>query len=197
MKSIASLRRVLLQQRAHVPRRQLIQLKQQKRTFGSNSGPLVIFDEFDRLFNQAFGRTALAPWVGEHFAAPLPRIWQPRLDLRENSDNTITAAFELPGLRKEDVSIELQGNLLTIRGEHSEEKVEEPSSKDSAQNGASSSTDGTQAPEKESKPKYILRERHYGSFSRTIPVPEGTNPESIKASVENGVLQGHLPEGET
>ena len=83
-------------------------------------------------------------------------------------NNLITATFELPGLKKEDVTIDLQNNRLIVSGEvnFSDEKEE---------NG------------------YVVKERRSGRFSRTVPIPQGTKPEDIKASMENGVLTVTYP----
>ena len=113
-----------------------------------------------------------------------------RLDLHEDKDkNLVTATFELPGLAKENVNIDLTDNVLTISGE---------------------STISSERDEK----GYAVRERRYGKFSRSLPVPQGikvspvgfpipcgnrlilTNaeqPEDIKASMENGVLTVTFP----
>ena len=83
-------------------------------------------------------------------------------------NNLITATFELPGLKKEDVTIDLQNNRLSVSGEanFSDEKEE---------NG------------------YVVKERRSGRFSRTVPIPQGTKPEDIKASMEHGVLTVTYP----
>ena len=83
-------------------------------------------------------------------------------------NNLITATFELPGLKKEDVTIDLQNNRLIVSGEanFSDQKEE---------NG------------------YVVKERRSGRFSRTVPIPQGTKPEDIKASMENGVLTVTYP----
>ena len=83
-------------------------------------------------------------------------------------NNLITATFELPGLKKEDVTFDLQNNRLIVSGEanFSDEKEE---------NG------------------YVVKERRSGRFSRTVPIPQGTKPEDIKASMENGVLTVTYP----
>jgi HSP20 family protein len=73
-----------------------------------------------------------------------------RLDLHENAETKqITATFELPGLNKEDVSIDIHNNRLTVSGETK-------FSKDSEENG------------------YVVKERRRGKFSRTLPLPAGT-----------------------
>ena len=73
-----------------------------------------------------------------------------RMDVHEDTkNNTITAMFELPGLKKEDVNIDVHNNLLTVSGES---KI----SSDREETG------------------YAVRERRYGRFSRSIPLPDGT-----------------------
>jgi len=98
-----------------------------------------------------------------------PKPLRPRMDLHENAEaNTVTATFELPGLRKEDVQIDVHNGRLGISGESkiSEEREEN---------------------------EYAVRERRYGKFSRTLQLPQGANVEDIKASMENGVLTVTFP----
>ena len=92
-----------------------------------------------------------------------------RVDVHESPENNlVTASFELPGLKKEDVTIDLQNGRLIVSGEakYSDEKEE---------NG------------------YVVKERRSGKFSRAVPVPQGTKPEDIKASMEHGVLTVTYP----
>ena len=71
------------------------------------------------------------------------------MDLHEDAEkNLVTATLELPGLKKEDVSIDIHNNALTVSGES---KV----STEHDENG------------------YAVRERRYGKFSRTLPLPQG------------------------
>jgi HSP20 family protein len=75
------------------------------------------------------------------------------MDVHEDKEkNTVTATFELPGLAKENVNIDVHNNLLTVSGES---KI----SSERDEHG------------------YAVRERRYGKFSRSIPLPQG-----IKAS---------------
>ncbi len=77
------------------------------------------------------------------------------MDVHEDSaSNTVTATFELPGLKKEDVNIDVHNNVLTISGES---KI----SSDRDENG------------------YAIRERRFGRFERSLPLPQG-----IKVSSE-------------
>lgn len=72
-----------------------------------------------------------------------------RMDVHEDAkQNTVTATFELPGLKKENVSIDVHNNLLTISGE----------SKISSEHEESG---------------YAVRERRFGKFSRSVPLPDG------------------------
>lgn len=75
---------------------------------------------------------------------------------------------ELPGLKKEDISIEFKDNMLTISGEKKDEKTEK--------------TD-----------KYHRVERSWGKFSRSVMVPEGIKDTDITAKFENGVLEVRFP----
>ena len=89
--------------------------------------------------------------------------WAPTVDiLSEDGDLLIRA--ELPGLKQEDAEITLQNNVLTISGERKAERKEE-------------------------RGGYYVRERRYGSFRRSMTLPEGTDESKISARFENGVLE--------
>lgn len=87
----------------------------------------------------------------------------PAMDVRDCGDS-ICVSCELPGMRKEDVNIELRGNQLTISGERNE------STRNEGEN-------------------WITQERRYGSFSRSVPLPEGVRPENISANFGEGMLE--------
>ena len=92
-----------------------------------------------------------------------------RMDLHEDAEkNLVTATFELPGLKKEDISIDVHNGRLTVSAE----------SKLSAEHNENG---------------YAVRERRYGKLSRTLQLPQGLKEEEIKASVENGVLTVTFP----
>jgi HSP20 family protein len=91
----------------------------------------------------------------------------PVTDVTE-SDKDIEITAELPGLEEKDVKIDLSGNLLTIRGEKKAEK--------------------------EQKDKNVrMVERSYGAFERTIELPDGVDPDAIKATISKGVLTVTVP----
>lgn len=92
-----------------------------------------------------------------------------RMDFHESKEkNEMTATFELPGLKKEDINIDVHNNRLVVSG----------------QSSASTEHDET---------GYAVRERRYGRFTRAVPLPVGTKTEDIKASMESGVLKVTFP----
>lgn len=91
----------------------------------------------------------------------------PNTDVVE-TDKEIQITAELPGLEEKDVQINLADNVLTIKGEKKAEKEEKDKN-------------------------YRLVERSYGSFSRSIQLPPGTDAGTIKASISKGVLTVVIP----
>ncbi len=98
------------------------------------------------------------------------RRWSPAMDLVETEDNYVLRA-DLPGVSEGDVKIELDDNVLTISGER-------------------------KSAHKEAKEGYYRVERAYGSFSRTLKLPEGVDADSISASFDRGVLEVKVPKPE-
>lgn len=91
----------------------------------------------------------------------------PSMDVTE-TDKEIEITAELPGLEEKDVQINVADNLLTIRGEKKAEK-------------------------EETDKNYRLIERSYGSFERTLELPDGVDADAIKASIAKGVLKVTVP----
>jgi len=121
-------------------------------------------NEIDRMFADI--------GIGRHMSLPLPRttdvdLWAPDIDVvQRNNELTITA--DLPGLRREDVLIDITDDAVTIQGERKLEREEEPEG--------------------------IYRtERSYGSFCRVIPLPEGAMTDQAKATFRDGVLEVIMP----
>ncbi|CDO70441.1 hypothetical protein BN946_scf184999.g82 [Trametes cinnabarina] len=133
--------------------------------------PFYSLADFDRLFDEAFNArtgsgSAVATRNNENTAS---RPLRPRMDLHEDAEkNLVTATFELPGLTKENVQIDVKDNVLTVSGE------------------------STLTSERDEK-GYTVRERRFGKFSRSLPLPQGIKPEEIKASMNNGVLTVTFP----
>ena len=87
------------------------------------------------------------------------------------TDNDVVVKASLPGIKPEEVDIAITGNMLTIKGEHKEEREEK--GKD-----------------------YLRKERSYGSFSRSVLVPVSVQADKAEAVFENGVLTLTLPKAE-
>lgn len=104
---------------------------------------------------------------------PLPwrageaRGWVPPVDMMDRKDEVILRA-DIPGLDQKDIEVNVEEGILTIRGERKEEK--EVKEED-----------------------YCCCERWTGAFSRSLSLPPGVDPEQIKATFKNGVLEVHLP----
>jgi HSP20 family protein len=120
-----------------------------------------IQDEINRMFQDFTGGTE-----GE---ARLPKLY-PAVDIVENKDSFVVKA-ELPGMKKEDVKLTLQNNILILSGEKKQEQEEKGKS-------------------------YHRLERSYGTFYRTIELPVQVKAEDIKAEFRDGILTIDLPKVE-
>ncbi len=96
----------------------------------------------------------------------------PKLDVHED-DKAVHVKAEIPGLEEKDLNVILKENTLTISGNKKEEKTEEDKERN-----------------------YYYSERSFGSFSRTIVLPEGIKADEVKANYKNGILDIELPKGE-
>lgn len=118
-------------------------------------------DRINRLFEDAF------PGGKEDDEDLSVHAWRPLVDIYD-TETGITIEMDLPGVKKEDVSVEVKENILTIRGDRTAEQVVQ-------------------------EKKYYRRERTCGSFHRSFAMRDVVSPESIKASFKNGVLKIELP----
>jgi HSP20 family protein len=97
----------------------------------------------------------------------MEKAWAPPVEVSERGGELVIRA-ELPGLTKKDVHVEIHDDAITIEGERRQERAE--------------------------KGKGFYRsERSYGSFFRQIPLPEGTDPASAKATFKDGLLEVSVP----
>ncbi len=97
----------------------------------------------------------------------------PAVDVAEEKDRYVVKA-DFPGMKQEDIRVEVDANTLTISGERKHEKEE-----------------------KDDKKHYHYYERSYGSFERTFTLPHDADGDKIKAKVEHGVLTVDIPKSET
>lgn len=95
--------------------------------------------------------------------------WTPAVDVIAGGGELVIRA-ELPGVKREDVDVSVHNEVLTISGERKEEIEEKGSG-------------------------YLLRERHSGSFRRSMNLPEGADEDRIKARFEDGVLEVRIEGG--
>ena len=122
-------------------------------------------NDFDDLFSQFWGQKA--PLMSDESDS---QYFTPAIDIHE-TDTEYQMSVDLPGLKKEDVKIEINARSLTLSGvRHFENK--------------------------EQSEGYNRREKFYGEFRRSFTLPENINTEDIKAQMENGVLELRLPKHE-
>jgi HSP20 family protein len=113
-----------------------------------------MFDDF------GFGRRWTTPWRETE-------VWAPAIDVVQ-MNNELTIRADLPGLKRDEVSVDITDDAVTIQGERKREKEEE-------------------------REGYYRSERSYGSFCRVVPLPEGAISEQAKANFHDGVLEITMP----
>ena len=118
--------------------------------------------EMNRMLDDVFGGL-MRRSGGQQRGQQLVTEWAPAIDV-VTKDGDLLIRAELPGVKQEDVDITLQNNVLTISGERKAEQEEE-------------------------RGGYYVRERRYGSFSRSLALPEGLDESKVHARYENGVLE--------
>lgn len=121
-------------------------------------------DRINRLFEDSFPRSRD---IDEDISMC---EWKPSVDIYETEEGIVIKA-ELPGVNKEDVSVEVKNNILTLKGESFVDKeIDED--------------------------KYYRRERCFGTFHRTFTLQDTVLPDKIKAKFRNGVLEIEVPKPE-
>jgi HSP20 family protein len=93
--------------------------------------------------------------------------WTPAIDVVRENGNLVLRA-DIPGIKPEEVKIEIEDDVLTVSGEHEESKEEKDK-------------------------HFVRRERRYGSFSRSMALPAGVEAKEIKAKTHDGVLEVTIP----
>ena len=121
-------------------------------------------DRINRIFDESFSRTAD---VDDDISMS---AWKPSVDIYE-TDEAIILKAELPGIKKEDVSVEIKDNVLTLKGERIEDKEIKEGS-------------------------YFRKERCFGTFSRAFNLQHRVQPDKIKAKFKDGILEIEIPKPE-
>jgi HSP20 family protein len=117
--------------------------------------------------NQMIAESASDPGLEDEIAEC---VWKPAVDILETVEGVIIRA-DLPGVKKENVSVELKDNLMTIKGERIADIPDESE-------------------------KCFRRERCFGSFFRAFTLPERISADRIRAVLKGGVLEIHFPRPE-
>jgi HSP20 family protein len=143
------------------------ELEQRQRSHLARWNPATLIDEFQEELARLWSRP---------FGGPIPRPARllaqvasgtPRLDVYEQ-DGYLVVKAEVPGVKKEDLQVELDSGDLVIQGEtHAENEVKED--------------------------QYYRMERRVGRFYRRVPLPWDVKPEDIQATLNDGVLQVRIP----
>ena len=128
-----------------------------------DANPFTFMRRVTEELDRAFGFRSDVPGELELYA----RTWSPDVEILER-DNKFCVRVDLPGLRKEDVTIEVSHDELTIEGERKFEK-------------------------EETKQGLYRTERTYGSFFRRIAIPDHVKAENAVATFRNGVLEIEMP----
>ncbi len=126
----------------------------------------TIQNEMNRLFNTFFDQPTPTGRGGT-----TSRRWMPAMDLIETADHYVLRA-DLPGLSDDDdVNLQLEDNVLTISGERT-------------------------AQHEQDEEGYYRIERAFGSFARSLTLPDGVNPDGVQAHFDRGVLEIRIPKPE-
>jgi HSP20 family protein len=127
-----------------------------------------VMDDMDRFFEDfAFGRTGFGVLPSFDRSALARATWAPPVETFRRGDKLVIRA-DLPGLKRDDVNVDVEAGVLRITGERKDEQEVE--------------RDG-----------YYRTERTYGQFYRAIPLPEGLDTDQVDASFTDGVLEVTLP----
>ena len=123
-------------------------------------------DAMDRLFDDAFTRPLS---IKDNWSVPAVDMYQ--------TDDEIVVKAALPGIKADEVQINITGEVLTLKGEvkHEEEKTSSPKEKEIA---------------------WHIREQRYGSFERSVVLPTDVVADKAKAEFENGILTITLPKAD-
>jgi HSP20 family protein len=137
-------------------------------------------EEMDRMFESfGFGSPLLGRGAGARATSPFANLpswgggagamqgWSPRIEVCER-EGKLLVQVDLPGVRKEDLSVQIEQDAIVIEGQRRQEQT-------SNERG------------------YYHSERSYGSFYRTIPLPDGADDDNARARFRDGVLEVEVP----
>ena len=114
--------------------------------------------EIDRLNNM----------FSNFYGEGLSRAWVPAVDIYEGDDHELVLKAELPDMKREDITVTFENNVLTLKGERKADAI--------------------------SRDRFQRLERFHGTFSRSFTLPATVDPANISASYKDGVLTVRLPQ---
>ena len=129
------------------------------------NNPLEMLMRFQDDLNRSLNPRSAQP--REHVSQ---RVWSPSVDVFEDSDHIIIKA-DLPGIKQEDIDIEMTGDTLTIKGERRFE-------------------------DEQRRENYVRVERSYGSFQRSFTIGIPVESDKVAATYRNGILELTIPKAE-
>jgi HSP20 family protein len=145
--------------------------------YGGGFGPFSLIRRMTEDMDRMLGSLAFGRGLGTPLATNADRdlwsdaaanaAWIPEVETFRQGDKLIVRA-DLPGLSKDDVTVEVNDGRLTISGERCDER-------------------------EENRDNFYRSERSYGQFSRAIPLPEGVSADQVDATFKNGVLEVAVP----
>lgn len=134
-----------------------------RRSSSNGGGMTRMQDQMNRMFEDFLSSSMPSQFFGDFS----PEQFVPRMDISESGDKLLVTA-ELPGMDADDIDVNVHGDRLQIRGEKHQEKKEEEEG-------------------------YYRTERSFGSFQRTIPLPQEVDADKAEATFTNGVLSVEVP----
>lgn len=138
-----------------------------KKKESTDTAPVPLFEQMQDQMEQMFDRLVIKPLarVSAPHLGPMTAVL-PMIDMVEK-DQSIEISAEMPGVAEEDIEVSLNGGLLMIKGEKTNDRIEDETG-------------------------YYLRERSYGGFQRQIPLGFTPDADGVEAKFDNGVLKVHI-----
>lgn len=134
--------------------------------------PDLYFESLHHELNNFLRDTMLAPMFSNPLTLKKEAVWRPSIEVKQ-TEHEYKVKVQLPGVKKEDIDVELDNEFMTVTAEIDEEKEEKE--------------------EKEKNEKYHTCEFRYGKYKRTISFDQPIKQDEAKAEYKNGVLKIIIP----
>ena len=141
--------------------------KPQNELVKATQDPFAVLRQLTSELDKVFDEWPTFRWPASTATLASEEAWSPTIEVFEENNRLITRV-DLPGVKKEDVTVEVTDGYLTLSGERKRESEEK-------------------------KDNFYRSERVYGSFRRTVPLPAGVKQDDVKASFADGVLDVTVP----